>query len=271
MSDSTVKTPENTPCEWYGKQVGPHQLVYVSADWKRCIYCKHEFFMPPAKEERAAHPSPASNNWETATVGIDESDMQDAPMLDPCPWCGEEPEETHANDLSYYYIGCANEDCTVQPETGLQGTPEAARREWNYKALPPKEAAGVELDLTQIKRDMLDYYEGDQMTIDVNVVADLVNAYESALAHSRSLEGKLQEVCWVYQCDTCRFVANPQHLGHRCSKCSGTCIRFATSVEAEHRAVADSNRINELASLLKKAEAELTSLREKVKEMHNAK
>jgi hypothetical protein len=37
------------------------------------------------------------------------------------------------------------------------------------------------VDIEQIKKDMLDYNEGESMAIDVNIVADLVNTYEQAL------------------------------------------------------------------------------------------
>ena len=42
-------------------------------------------------------------------------------------------------------------------------------------------------DLEQVKTDMLDYYEGDVMQIDVNTVADLVNEVERLRANSGML------------------------------------------------------------------------------------
>jgi len=60
---------------------------------------------------------------------------------DPCPFCGHDPEPTHANDLSYYYVGCANEDCMVQPETELCPTEQEARTAWNWKPISPPAAS----------------------------------------------------------------------------------------------------------------------------------
>jgi hypothetical protein len=59
--------------------------------------------------------------------------------LDVCPFCGEVPEEVHTNDLRDFYVGCANEQCPVQPETGLQRSAESARKEWNWKLKPATE------------------------------------------------------------------------------------------------------------------------------------
>lgn len=58
----------------------------------------------------------------------------DEPPVDPCPFCGSEPEETHSNDKDYFYVGCANEDCLVQPETGLCESGEGAHKAWNWKS-----------------------------------------------------------------------------------------------------------------------------------------
>lgn len=57
--------------------------------------------------------------------------------IDPCPFCGTAPEETHSNDKDYFYVGCANEDCMVQPETGLCKSEEEARKAWNWKLVAP--------------------------------------------------------------------------------------------------------------------------------------
>src|ERR1700755_2927156 len=31
------------PCEWYGKQLGPHDWIETSDGWKRCTKCKFEY------------------------------------------------------------------------------------------------------------------------------------------------------------------------------------------------------------------------------------
>lgn len=51
-----------------------------------------------------------------------------------CPFCGSEPEEVHGNDRDYFYVYCSNEQCPCQPETGMSGTEEEARRQWNERA-----------------------------------------------------------------------------------------------------------------------------------------
>jgi hypothetical protein len=58
---------------------------------------------------------------------------------DDCPWCGEEPEVVHTLDKSDFYVGCANEQCPIQPETGLQNSEAEAIREWQWKPEPPVE------------------------------------------------------------------------------------------------------------------------------------
>lgn len=94
------------------------------------------------------------HSWEAEAAGY---------RLDDCPFCGEKPEEVHTNDLRDFYIGCANEQCPVQPETGLQRSEEAARKEWNWKPEPSiditfEEWWDEEIRLAQIHIGTGDYW-----------------------------------------------------------------------------------------------------------------
>ena len=61
--------------------------------------------------------------------------------LKSCPFCGIEADVAHANDLSYFYAYCANEDCEIQPEGGMRDTEKDAVAAWNTR---PVEDALVE-------------------------------------------------------------------------------------------------------------------------------
>ena len=80
--------------------------------------------------------------------------------------------------------------------------------------------------LDQTKKDMFDYYEGEAMQIDVNIVADLVNGYEFLLknmikyaAHNINCEAGYDNDC------ICNHPSN-NHFDYsaNCAHCS--CEKF---------------------------------------------
>lgn len=79
----------------------------------------------PENKWVALGPYVSGNPWDAAAERL---------FPKTCPFCGTEPKEVHANDLAYFYIACCNEQCPCQPETGLQGSEEKARRDWNERA-----------------------------------------------------------------------------------------------------------------------------------------
>jgi hypothetical protein len=57
--------------------------------------------------------------------------------------------------------------------------------------LPPRPIS--EADLNQVRIDMLDHYEGDEICMEVNVVANLVNTVTSQNSHIADLEREIRE------------------------------------------------------------------------------
>ena len=58
--------------------------------------------------------------------------------LKGCPWCGTNPkigsaliEKGYRHD--YYWVYCADDNCTILPDTGLDDTAEEAIKKWNTR------------------------------------------------------------------------------------------------------------------------------------------
>ena len=53
--------------------------------------------------------------------------------LEPCPWCGEQPQEHYLQSVHYFYIKCDNFNCPSNPSViGL--TKNEAVERWNKRA-----------------------------------------------------------------------------------------------------------------------------------------
>jgi ssDNA-binding Zn-finger/Zn-ribbon topoisomerase 1 len=86
----------------------------------------------------------------------------------------------------------------------------------------------------------------------------------AALSRINQLEKDATEVVWIYECDKCAWIANPEHLGQRCRKCGGTCIRYATSAIGERQNVYFSNVYRREQLRAEKAESERDQLQLKL-------
>jgi hypothetical protein len=51
--------------------------------------------------------------------------------LKPCPWCKEAPSQQHFD--GWYYTGCYNMDCPVQPVILGEATQSEADEKWNNR------------------------------------------------------------------------------------------------------------------------------------------
>lgn len=89
--------------------------------------------------------------------------------------------------------------------------------------------------------------------LDETPVYDHMDAQDARI---KELEGKLADVMWLYECDKCCFIANPEHSGNSC-RCGGKVIRKALSPEGERSIVMWSNEASKHQSRVAELEREI--------------
>lgn len=99
---------------------------------------------------------------------------------------------------------------------------------------------------------------------DGSIASDHFDKLESIIAGLRvQVEAKdtLLEGCiFLYECDSCAWIANPHNLGQACSAChKGKCVKLVISAVTEHHNVYFSNLYRCLLERAEKAELALST------------